>query len=251
MTRSIKLLAIGAVTLLLGLQALLASLLLAGSLWLQPWLAALAAGVALGGVGAILIVLGWPHLLSMRSLHRAEEHLVPEALRGVTEMLTGKEAKTMMEAVMRNPIPAILVGAGLGWMLLDATRGSNPLARITGRRVDRAEPSNELEAANGSSTLGGTASDASRRAGALANDHPVALGAVGVAVGATVAVALAMAGRDGGSLGETHAGVLGSTDLGDRVLRCMRAIAEECGRASIGVIERELGLDRDSAHSTH
>ncbi len=52
------LLAVGAVVAAMALQALVACLILVGSRWLEPWLAALVVGGALLVIGAILVVIG-------------------------------------------------------------------------------------------------------------------------------------------------------------------------------------------------
>jgi hypothetical protein len=156
-------------------------------------------------------------------------------------------SRDMFEIIRRNPIPAAMIGIGVGWLLF----GSPPLRRA-GWPGHEPEDSG-LVARIGAQTRAAVGS-AQQRAGAVARDNPVILGAVGLAVGALLGTLLPMTRREAELLGGIQAQMTGQAEaLGREALERARAVAEHAGRAAVDAVERDLGVDEPGAngHAKH
>jgi hypothetical protein len=162
-------------------------------------------------------------------------------------------SKDMFEIIRRNPIPAAMIGIGVGWLLF----GSPPLRRAAAHAeipTPRLDPDAAGLAARVRAQARATVGTAQRRAGAIAQDNPVILGAVGLAVGALLGALLPMTRREAELLGGIQAQMTEQAEaLGREALERARAVAEHAGRAAVDAVERDLGVDDSGAngHAKH
>lgn len=179
---------------------------------------------------------------------------------------TGDGSNDMLQMIRNNPIPGALVGLGLGWMIFSnrgraiasdvygasarwlpqgrqGTNGSGNglLHRAAVAASDVGERARETTAqvSEKARALAGTATRPTAR---LAEDNPLLVGAVGVILGATIAVVLPMTRRENEVLGDAQAELVErAEDIGREVVDRARTVAETAGRAAVDVVERELG----------
>lgn len=147
---------------------------------------------------------------------------VREATVGRVEQMTSNVMDTaadtsggVIETIRRNPLPAAMAAVGIGWLLMNRSdsRGSNRpdgsyasyrheseregLTHRAGETLDDVGRKASRMAGEVSSTVGqvpdqvgSTAREVSWNAGRMAQDNPLALGAVAFAVGAAIGMAL-------------------------------------------------------------
>jgi hypothetical protein len=148
------------------------------------------------------------HRLSARRIG----HELIDGLRD-TLMTPQDGSHPMIDTLKRNPIPAALIGVGIGWLCL---AGARPDASPAAPR------------SNGpASTRGG---------------DPLLLGALGLAAGALLGALLPMTRREGEWLGDAHDRLAGEADaLARTALERAWAAAEHAGRAAIDAVVQDLG----------
>jgi hypothetical protein len=128
-------LGLGGMIALLGGQALVACAILGLARWLEPWLAALIVGAAGLVVGAIVMIIAWRRLglggratapaptvaprVASADPDRAAD--LYDVLRGVVAA-KANGAHPLLDIVKHNPIPAALIGLGIGWLIYDGLR---------------------------------------------------------------------------------------------------------------------------------
>ena len=190
------------------------------------------------------------HKLSARQITTDVFDSVRDAVMG-----TGDGQKTMLDLIRRNPLPAAMIGVGLAWMAL----GTTP--RQPRRNAAAAEPpvpetmTTGPEAAlhlDGAARAHGSGSASSsrvgrlqNRAGAMMQQNPLAVGALGVVIGALIGVVLPMSRREGELLGGTQAQLADQvSELGRDALERARDVAQHAGRAAMDVVQRELGVKK-------
>jgi hypothetical protein len=83
------------------------------------------------------------------------------------------------------------------------------------------------------------------RTGAMMQDNPLAVGALGVVIGALVGAILPMSRRESEWLAEAQQQVVDqAAAMGREAVERARDVAQEAGRAAVQVVERELGVDK-------
>jgi hypothetical protein len=173
---------------------------------------------------------------------------------------TGEGSRDMIDMVRRNPIPAALIGIGIGWMVFGTTRRARA-AHADGEAAR--QPDGGARGSNGAGrgsryaaqvgnrarALAGTAQ---QRAGAAMQENPLVLGALGLVLGAVIGAVLPTSRREREWLSEAQARVVDQAEaLGREALERAREVADHAGRAAVEVVERELGLERDAPPKPH
>ena len=177
-----------------------------------------------------------------RTLDALQRKLSPgQMLDGVLNQFasgSGEFASGLGRTIRANPVPATLMGIGLGWLMVSAGRGPSDHAGGQGATVDRRgidtagseEHSRSRSGAAGAgrrvreaavavrdkagdlrdsaSRMGGQARDRAEQArhkvGRMVNQQPLMLGALGVAVGLALGASLPATRRENALLGETR-----------------------------------------------
>jgi len=146
----------------------------------------------------------------------------------------GQMATTIMDTVRRNPMPVLLVGAGVAWMIAAQLRSSSDeddeevTTYTTGSfassdELEVAEDSDEADSTSGNGVgarlsnakekLQSAARERTRRAGAgmtrLLQEQPFAVGAAGVAIGALLGALLPESAQEDRLLGPVRDRALG------------------------------------------
>ncbi len=176
------------------------------------------------------------HKLSARQITTDVFDAMREAVVG-----SGEGSTQMIDMVRKNPIAAALVGIGIGWMVFGTTRPrrDEPVAGNGGL-------ADALPAANGDGRR------ALHRASAAVQDNPVALGGIGLLLGALLGALLPMSRQENESLGRAQRQMLDQAEqLGRDALDRARTVADEASRAALDAVDRELGLDRDPIKKPH
>jgi hypothetical protein len=172
---------------------------------------------------------------------------------------TGDGSKVMIEFIKKNPVPAALIGLGIGWMLFGATRPRAATHRAaTPPETEHRRGANggangsgmasRVSAATGhyAARVGDTASSYAGRARSMAEDNPLAIGAVGLVLGGLIGALLPMTRRESEWFGSAQAQFVDQAEeLGRETLERARDVAEHAGRAAVDVVERELGVTKD------
>ncbi|MEJ0067994.1 MAG: DUF3618 domain-containing protein [Pseudomonadota bacterium] len=197
--------------------------------------------------------------------------LTHDAVDAVRDAVLGPSdgSKDMFEIIRRNPIPAALIGIGVGWMLFGSPSPRRSPPQPGARRHDQDGPGLAAQARDTVARYGAEAQDtvarygaqaralagtAQQRAGALAHDNPVIIGALGLAVGAVLGTMLPMTRRESALLGDIQAQVVSQAEaLGREALERARVVAEHAGRAAVDAVEHDLGVDGNTAngHAKH
>jgi ElaB/YqjD/DUF883 family membrane-anchored ribosome-binding protein len=153
---------------------------------------------------------------------------------------------TTMDTIRQNPIPATMVGVGLGWLVYNATQ-RRP-RRVHERTTSRLTTSGLMEDVQG--TAGQLADRAQQAAGSVAeetrhrarrledrfHENPLALGAAAVALGMTAGLAIPETRKESELMGGTR----------QRFMRKVGEVAEETKDKVEHVAERVV----DQAQST-
>ncbi len=148
-------------------------------------------------------------------------------------------AGQVVDKVKENPWPALLLGAGATWMIIDAARGERPRARSGQNRRQRGRGrSNEgfaSEALSAVADAGRTVVDAGRSVGGrveqLVRDNPVAAGAAMLGVGVAVGLALPATTAENRLLGDARETVVRRAKEAARgTVRNVRDVAQGVGR---------------------
>jgi hypothetical protein len=149
----------------------------------------------------------------------------------------GTGQQTMVDLIKRNPVPAALIGLGLSWMVFAAP----PRRRSAAPTVDPA-PAAPTRAGR-----------LPQRAGAMLHDNPLAVGALGAAIGALIGAILPMSRRERAWIAETQAELADQArELGRDAITRAGDVARHAGRAAVEVVERELGTTpRPAAGNGH
>lgn len=176
-----------------------------------------------------------------------------------TVMGPGDGQKAMLDLVRRNPIPATLVGVGLAWMVFgrDATETATRRPRHTHEAPDAHEalavpsaPEPPFPEEPATPETGRRAKETRidrlrDRAGAMMQDNPLVVGALGAVIGALIGTILPMSRRESAFLSDTQGQLIDhATEIGRDALARAGDIARHAGRAAVGVVEQELGVAR-------
>lgn len=138
--------------------------------------------------------------------------IVHDAVDALRKAVVGPHngSEPMIETLKRNPIPAALIGVGLGWLCLSGM-------------TDARKPTGAPAAPPGSR-------------------DPLVLGGLGLLAGALLGAVLPMTRREPEWLGEAHARLVDEADALGRVAMARAwAVAEHAGRAAIDAVAQELG----------
>jgi hypothetical protein len=173
---------------------------------------------------------------------------------------TGDGSNDMIDMVKRNPIPAALAGIGIGWMIFGSRppRRSKPastspgmasrVGSVTERVASRVGETASSYAGQARTLADATQSRATRAANRVIEDNPLAVGLVGLVLGATIGALLPMTRREGEWLGAAHTHLVDQAgELGREALDRARTVAEAAGEAAVGVVEREFGVANKKA----
>ena len=203
------------------------------------------------------------HKLSARQL---TNHMI-DAVRD-TVLGSGDGQQTMLDLIRRNPLPAALIGIGVGWMVFGAKtqqsqrRAPEPAFDAVNPGSDAMNPGIEpgSPAYHGPESalhLGGAAhvrhtgrargrvGRLQQRAGAMMEDNPLAVGALGAVIGGLIGMVLPMSRREQDWLAEAQADLVGQArDLGRDAMARAGDVARHAGRAAVEVVEQELGVTK-------
>jgi hypothetical protein len=165
----------------------------------------------------------------------------------------------MLDLIRRNPLPAAMIGVGLAWMALGTSpqqprrtaAAAPPVPETMMPETMTAGPEAALHLGGAARAHGSGSASSSRigrlqhRAGAMMQQNPLAVGALGVVLGALIGMVLPMSRREGELLGGTQAQLADQvSELGRDALERARDVAQHAGRAAMDVVQRELGVKK-------
>src|SRR3954447_16115086 len=93
--------------------------------------------------------------------------VVDQAIASVKETGGGELGRSLMLAVRDHPIPVVLIGIGIAWLMLSARRGEDERRRAHGRGSDRPHPADY----RGDERPAGYDADYAARQGAASRDE--------------------------------------------------------------------------------
>jgi hypothetical protein len=198
------------------------------------------------------------HKLSARQLTNDMIEAVRDTVLG-----SGDGQQTMLDLIRRNPLPATLIGIGVGWMVFGssvprserrpppANAGMDPMPANAGAQPMASGPESALHIGGAAHAHGagrrahGRIGRLQDRAGAMMQDNPLAVGAVGAVIGALIGAILPMSRREQDWLADTQADLVDQArDLGRDALARAGDVARHAGRAAVEVVEQELGVTK-------
>lgn len=121
----------------------------------------------------------------------------------------GDFSHSLMDKMRSNPLPALLTATGLAWMLFgqnrsqDPSRGYLPEDDVPARASYGVDPDYDPRVAGGTSTAAGIRQQAGGGIERLLREQPLAIGAIGLALGALVGASLPRSRQEDELLGET------------------------------------------------
>jgi ElaB/YqjD/DUF883 family membrane-anchored ribosome-binding protein len=119
---------------------------------------------------------------------------------------TQETASAVAEQVWDNKWPALLIGAGATWLIVDAVRGQSDGARSRSRAASRRGSPNFAKQAL--STVAGAGRAVGERVGGFVRENPVLAGATTLGVGLAVGMALPATATEDTLLGDARDAVV-------------------------------------------
>lgn len=163
-----------------------------------------------------------------------------------TVMGAGEGQQAMLDLVRRNPIPATLIGVGLAWMVFGTT--TRPAHRPREAPAPTPAPAgtrfpDDPALPDESTGVSARVARVQDRAGAMMQDNPLVVGAVGAVIGALIGAILPQSRRESTLLADTQSQLIDqATEIGRDAVARAQDIARHAGRAAVEVVEQELGV---------